>query len=49
MGLIYPREHGSYSCNVCGDSAEDLGYPGMWHCSEGCEYDACEACYDYVL
>jgi predicted 2-oxoglutarate/Fe(II)-dependent dioxygenase YbiX len=49
MELLYPLDKGSYSCNSCGDSAEMLGHPGMWHCSDGCEYDVCNVCYDYVL
>eukprot|EP00966_Prymnesium_polylepis_P196627 4556403-Prymnesium_polylepis.1 len=49
MALLYPPEGGSYSCNTCGDSAEMLGFPGMWHCADGCEYDVCDVCYDYVL
>ena len=45
MELLYPLDSGSYSCDVCGDSAEMMCYPGMWHCVDGCEYDVCDACH----
>ena len=45
MELLYPPDDGSYSCDVCGGSAEALSYPGMWHCIDGCEYDVCAACH----
>jgi hypothetical protein len=46
MTLLYPLESGAYSCDSCGDSAAELGHPAMWHCSVGCEYDVCDACYN---
>ena len=49
MALFYPQAEGSYHCDVCGDSAEALGYPLMWHCKEGCEYDVCDTCHDHSL
>ena len=46
MAIFYPTEYGSYSCDLCGDSAEHLGFPPMWRCADGCDYDVCEACHD---
>lgn len=46
MAALYPAHDGGYHCDRCGDDAETLGWPGMWHCAEGCEYDLCRDCYD---
>lgn len=46
MAAVYPAHAGGYHCDVCGDDAEELGWPGMWHCAEGCEFDMCRVCYD---
>lgn len=45
MALLYPVAEGSYSCDACGGSADELGHPAMWHCAEGCEYDVCHPCH----
>ena len=52
MGLLYPLDEGSYSCDACGDSALELAARGshaMWHCADGCEYDLCGVCHDSSL
>jgi len=46
MAALYPAHDGGYHCDRCGDDAEGLGWPDMWHCRQGCEYDLCRACYD---
>jgi predicted 2-oxoglutarate/Fe(II)-dependent dioxygenase YbiX len=46
MGLLYPCEYGSYSCDVCGFGADEMAFPAMWRCAEGCNYDVCDACHD---
>ena len=40
---------GSYSCDLCGDSASELGGCDMWHCAQGCEYDVCSPCHSVGL
>ena len=44
MSLLYPKEWGSYSCDSCETAAEELNFPPMWHCAEGCDYDICDHC-----
>ena len=41
--MTYSRYGGSWHCDICTKS----GVPGanMWHCTEGCEYDLCETCW----
>ena len=45
LAILYPVAAGSYSCDMCNESAEAMGYPGMWHCGTGCEYDVCSDCH----
>ena len=44
MRALYKDDEGCYHCDSCGTDAISLGFPPMWHCSEGCEFDLCERC-----